>query len=298
MGYWQIIYLLIFSSSLLLSHVHSEYRIDSLDQVFLDYANSTLSKHRTDRLYEVVLPSNFSDMDLSVIRIRSSTFWKKGVEFGCFHIPKRVIPMTYEKRIAIVYENLGTLSNYYFRPPSGYKFVAPVIGFEVYDATNVSSLGTTKLTLIITGDTISINFTSIMISNNSTLTPKCVKLSPDGSILESTNMTKRNVCFSEDSGHFSVVVPSPTTPEIVKKKKNEKVWQRWVVGLAAGLGILGLLIVVMMVVLRLLKKRKVRKMEEVSEKEVALDRIIVGRSVMPCAAMIRTQPTIENDLVP
>ncbi|KAM7278953.1 hypothetical protein ACFE04_006087 [Oxalis oulophora] len=290
-NYWWIIFFL----ALPLYLVHGKEESESLDSLLYGFVNTTLSNHRTGRLYKVVLPSNFSAVEVSVVRLRSSTLWAKGADFSYYNIPRRSVPIPYVKRIALVYDNLGNLSTRYFRVPTGYNFAAPVIGFHAYNATNVSSLGVKKLRFSDTGYPISINFSSILMGSYCpNLTYSCVKFNANWSVSQWTNMTKTKLCFAEDSGYFSVIIPYPITV----KKKNDGIWLWWwVIAGAAGLGVLGFLFVVMLL-FRKVKKRRVKKMEKEAEKCVALDRFHIGRSVMPSASMIRTQPIIENDLVP
>ncbi|KAM7275826.1 hypothetical protein ACFE04_017692 [Oxalis oulophora] len=275
MGYWQIIHFMIFFA-LKVNVVHGETRPQSLDNLLRNYANTTLSKHRTGYLYKVGLPSKFSGMEVSVIRLRSSTFWARGANFSYFNVTQKSIPTPYTKRPAIIYDNLRNWSTYYFQPPIGYSLIAPVVGFIAYDATNTSSLGVTKLKL----GAISINFTSIIKYYNANLTPSCVKFNSNGSGVKWANMTKSNLCFTEESGHFSVVIPSTT----MTKKTGERWWL--VVGSVAGFFGLVLSFVFVMILFKQVKKNKLRRMEQESEKNVALDTVYIGRSVMPRATMV------------
>ncbi|GAV72435.1 DUF1191 domain-containing protein [Cephalotus follicularis] len=287
---WHIIYVVIFSFLLNFVHGLQSYDPESLDALLHGYTNNTLSNHPTGTLYKVSLPSNFSGMDVSVVMLRSGSFWARGTNFSVFRIPQRVIPMPYVKRLAIVYDNLGNWSSRYYQLP-GYSFVAPVVGFVGYDATNVSSLGKGKLTFRIMGDPISIDYTRIMLQDYN-VAFKCVTFSDDGSV-EFQNMTMPNECTTTGSGHFSVVIPSPKTP-----KEDERLWKWWVIGVVAGFVALVLLVLLGITTYKLVRRKKLRNMETESDKGLAFDTMYIGRSKMPYASMTRTQPAIEHEYVP
>ncbi|KAL5796073.1 hypothetical protein ACOSQ2_000893 [Xanthoceras sorbifolium] len=244
--------------------------------------------HHTGYLYNISLPSNFTTVQVSVVRIRSGTFWARGANFSFFRIPTRVIARPYTKRIAIVYDNLGNLSSHYYQVPN-HSLVAPVVGFIGYDASNLSALGNEKLTFSVMGDPILISFPQIVLEDKN-VTPKCVKFGADGSV-EFSNMTQPNICATQGSGHFSVVMASPP-PE-----KEEKHWKRWVVGFVGGFFGLILFIVVGVAVFMVMRKKKIIEMENETEKGVAFDTLWIGRSRLPAASMMRTQPVLEHDYV-
>uniref|UniRef100_A0A5B7CC26 Non-specific serine/threonine protein kinase n=1 Tax=Davidia involucrata TaxID=16924 RepID=A0A5B7CC26_DAVIN len=261
------------------------YNPDSLDSFIHDYANKAIKKPRTGILYNISLPANFSGMEVSIVRLRSGSFWTRGANFSYFHIPPRIIPMPFVKRLAIVYENLGNWSSYYYNVPN-YTFVTPVVGFGTYGA---STKGSAILKLSIMGDPILVHFPRI--PENVTL--KCVRFGTDGSV-EFSNMTTPSVCIARDQGHFSIVVPSPAK----KKKKKERFWKWWVIGF--GVGVVGLVLVALVGVLiyKLVRRKRIGKMEKQSERSEALETMWVGMSKMPSATGIRTQPMLENDYIP
>ncbi|KAJ0111234.1 hypothetical protein Patl1_00544 [Pistacia atlantica] len=124
--------------------------VDLLDDLFHSSANETLPKHRTGRLFNISLPSNYSGMHLSAFRLRSWTFWTSGANYNSINIPPRVVTTPYAKRIAIVYENLGNWSSSYFGVRN-YSMVTPVVGFTVYDASNSKNLGNEELVFHLKG---------------------------------------------------------------------------------------------------------------------------------------------------
>lgn len=276
-----------------MAHGSKSYDPESLRALFHSHVNETLAKHHhTGHFYNISLPSNFSGMQVSVVRLRSGTLEANGANFSCFHIPPKVIPVPYEKRIAIVYDNLGNWSSHYYKVQN-HSLVAPVVGFTPYDASNLSNLSNRELTLSMKGDPISISFSDIVIQDKN-VTLKCVKFGA-GESIEFSNMAEPNLCVTRGPGHFSVVTPSPPQPP-EKKGGSSRKW--WVVGFVSGFGGLVLLILVGVVIFKLVRKRKLRKMESESEKGVAFDTMWIGRSRIPSASMIRTQPALEHDYVP
>lgn len=285
---WYVIWVISLSVSFFIK-ASSGYDSKSLTTFFHDYANKSLVKPKTGTLYNVSLPANFTGMELKFVKLRSGSFRNRGANFSSFHIPPKVIPKPYVKRIAILYENLGNWSSLYYKVPN-YSLVTPVIGFSVYDSPSV--LGTKKLNFTIQKNPISIWFKQIELHGKND-TPKCVKFGDDGSY-EITNMSKGHGCVTRTHGRFSVVVPSP--PLMRMKKKNYLKW--WLIGFGGGFIGVVLLVLATIAIFKIVKRKRLRAMEKQSEKGVSFDTFWVGSSRMPSASMIRTQPTIENDYVP
>lgn len=282
-----LIFFIILSSTMAQSNDRA-----SLEALFHSYANKTVSKHRTGDVFNISLPSNFTNVQLSVLRIRSWTLWSKGESLGFFQIPEGALTKPYSKRVVLVYENLGNLSSQYYNVVN-HSLIAPVVGFIAYDASKLT-LNNEKLEFYMNADPISITFSSIDLQGQN-VTPKCVKFGDDGSV-EFSNMTNYNVCRTQSAGRFSVVVPTPpyTPDETSNKHSNMLV----IVLVAALCGFILLGLVFVFVVSAVAKKRKIREMESESEKGVAFETFWVGRSRLPSASMIRTQPVLEHDYVP
>ena len=281
---------MVFSS--LLSSIAGDsdsYDPDALDALFHFFANQTLAKHHTGTLTRVPLPSNFSAMEVSVVRLRSGSFWGRGTNFSFFKIPPRVKTLHYVKRLAIVYDNLGEWSSKYYQVP-GYSLVSPVVGFNVYDSSNLTTLRDEKVTLSTTTEPISIHFPYVEAKDKDVTELKCVKFGAGGSV-EFKNMTERNVCVTGKTGHFSVVISS--MPE-----EKERIWKWWVIGFVAGTIGLVMLILVGVIIFGIGRRMKIKTMEKQSDTAVALDTFWVGGNKMPSASMIRTQPVLEHDYVP
>ncbi|KAI5598771.1 hypothetical protein POPTR_002G166900v4 [Populus trichocarpa] len=276
---------------LLFSPVHglTSYDPESLDALIHKHAMKAQAKKRTGTSLQVSLPANFSGIEVSVVRLRSGHFWERGVNFSSFYIPPRVLPFPFVKRLSIVYQNLGNWSTRYYKVPD-YSLVAPVVGFMAYDASNLSALGNEALKFSILGGPILISFPNLEIKGKLE-TLKCVKLGPDG-FVQFRNITKGNTCITQGDGHFSLAVQNPEV------EKNIRVWKWYVVGFGAGFFALVLSGVIGYTTFKLVRSKKLRGMEAESENGVALDATSVGRSKMPSASMVRTQPTLEQDYVP
>ncbi|KAL0309299.1 UNVERIFIED_CONTAM: hypothetical protein Sradi_5872200 [Sesamum radiatum] len=192
------------------------------------------------------------------------------------------------KRVDLVYQNLGNLSSSYYNVPN-YTFVAPVIGFLAYDPNRSSaSYGLIELHLL-SDDPIIVRFPNISTHEDGNVTMKCVRFDVNGT-LEFSNVTVKSSCIGRRQGHFSVVVPYQPNQAI---RKNY-----WVMGIAAGVVGLVLLLVIGILAYRWIKGKRIKKMERSSERSEGLDTIWVGRSRMPFASGIRTQPAIENSYLP
>lgn len=287
---WHIIYVIIslFLISFLSVYGSKIYDPKSLDALIHDYAMEEQAQKRTGNLFKVSLPANFSGMEVSVVRLRSSNFWERGANLSSLYIPPRVIPFPFVKRLAIIYQNLGNWSSHYYKVP-GYSLVAPVIGFVAYDDSNISALGNKTLKFIFTGDPILVRFPHIVTKENSVL--RCVKLGQDG-LVQFRNITKGNTCITGGDGHFSVAVPIPGV------KKQRHIWKWWAVGFVAGFIGLVLLGIIGFSIFKLVRGKRIREMVGESENGVVFETTWIGRSKMPSASMVRTQPALELESVP
>ncbi|KAK6804620.1 hypothetical protein RDI58_002404 [Solanum bulbocastanum] len=262
---------------------------DSLDSYIHEFSIKNMSKRHTGKLYDIPLPTNFSGMESSIVRLRSSSFWRRGANFSFFKIPHRVLPWPFVKRFDIIYENLGNLSSKYY-DVANYTFVTPVIGFLAYDARRSrENYGMVELNTM--ENHILIHFPPN--NNDDNKNVKCVRFVKNGTI-EFSNVTMNNTCMSRGQGHFAIVVPSLKAEEEEKKRK----WKWWVIGF--GVGIVGLILLIVMGILiyKCVRLKKRGNMERQSEKSEALDDVWVGNSRMPSASAIRTQPVLENSYVP
>ncbi|CAN4108366.1 unnamed protein product [Withania somnifera] len=272
---------------------------ESLDSFIHEYAINNMTIRHTGKLYDIPLPTKFSGMQVSIVRFRSASFWRRGANFSFFKIPQRVLPWPFVRRFDIIYENLGNLSSKYY-DVENYTFVTPVIGFLAYDATRSREENDKMVELHTMGNNILVHFPhkSLPQDDNKNVSMTCVRFVTNGTI-EFSNVTKSNTCISRGQGHFAIVVPALKPEEEEEKKKGgEWKWKWWVIGF--GVGIVGLVMLIVMGTLlcKCVRLKKIGNMERQSEKSEALDTVWVGNSRMPCASGIRTQPVIENSYVP
>ncbi|KAI3842733.1 hypothetical protein MKW98_015400 [Papaver atlanticum] len=268
---------------------------NSLDILLQKYAFKELLVHnrRTGSLYHSVLPTNLTGIRVSVVRLRTGSFWIRGANFSDFRIPPRVKPIPYVKRLAIVYQNLGNLSSQYYNVPGNYSMVTPVIGFIVYNATNLNKVNGMKkiANLTTTRNSISVHFT--LPSGLNISQAKCVKFNEDGSP-HFSELKHPNICLTNDQGHFAVVTvrPEPHTEE--KKKKKDRRLLVWLI-LSIVFGVFALLFIGVLgfVVYRIVKMRRIGAMEKEAENGEAFDTVWIGNSKLPSATSMRTNPIIE-----
>ncbi|XP_077215269.1 uncharacterized protein LOC143849876 [Tasmannia lanceolata] len=274
----------------------------SLDTTLQDYAYRAFHRPKTGRPYNAQVPSNFSGIKLSVMRLRWGSLIRRGVpRFKEFEIPAGVVEQPYVERLALVYQNLGNWSSIYYAL-SGYSFLAPVLGLLAYDATNISATNLRELDINATRGPISIHFTDVR-TVPSGLTARCVWFDLDGFPNFSDLMTN-NVCLTSHQGHFSIVVastapapaPESNIPGNVKKNRGSKVWK--IVGPILGFLVLVLLGLVVWRMRRYWKNRKISEMERQSEGGPPLQMTTIGNLRVPTAMGTRTPPILEDEYVP
>ncbi|XP_072967555.1 uncharacterized protein [Typha angustifolia] len=262
-------------SNLLFSHgqifLNNITVIHSVDSVIRDRAFDVLVGRRTSQVYDVPLPANFSGMVASVMRLRSKTFWNMGANVSAAHIPPRTLPLPHVRRLILVYQSWGNLSATYY-DVSGYQLLSPVVSLLAYDATSnsTSSRSAMQLDLRALGDQISISFPRVAVRKGLNSSVKCVRFGLDGSMHVddmSSSSSSSSYCTSTSTGHFTVVVPSEHSSPAERGKRT----------------------------LNLSKKTRMKKMDKEAEDGEVLETAWIGKSRMPTAAMIRTQPVLENE---
>ncbi|XP_030457292.1 uncharacterized protein LOC115678122 [Syzygium oleosum] len=275
------------------------YDPEFLDAVIHEYANKTLQQPRTGVVYNISLPANFSGIEASIVRLRSSSFWVRGSNLTSFDIPPRIVPMPYAKRLAILCENLKNLSSNYYEVP-GYRLVSPVVGFMVFAASNSSGVGNQKLNLSIKGNPILVSFSPAELElRTSNQSVQCVEFRPNG-LVGFSNMTSLNGCVARRQGHFALVIRAPAPAPAPQQKKTEaRFWKWWVVGFVGGFIVLFCASLIVLGTYKVVVRQRIKEMEKESEKGVSFDTIWIETSKMPSASMIRTQPILEaNEHVP
>lgn len=292
--WWQVTWIIV--SLFLSSFVEGPktYDHDALDAFLSNHATKEIKKPRTGVFYNISLPSNLTGMQVSVVRVRTVSFWLRGVNHSSFNIPSRIVPQPNRKRMAILYENLGNWSTYYYHVPN-YTMVAPVLGVLSYSSSETTLIVCEKMNLVIQGkgEPITIRFPNVM-PHAKNVTPICAKFGAGGSV-KFNNMTKPYVCEAHSQGHYTLVVPSPkahTHTQSQSKGKGFSIW--WVLGFVIGFVVLVMLALVLIALVKVAKKRRIRKLEKNSERGEPFDTFWIGETKLPLASMLRTQPVLEN----
>lgn len=289
---WDFIWLLIFTlccCSASLVHCLDNTASESLNSLVQDFAFRSLIKHKhrhqTGALYDAFLPRNLSGMDVSVVRLRSRRLWNKGANFSYFRIPPRTVSIPHVKRLAIVYQDLGNWSSHYYNLP-GYSLISSVVGFMVFDASNVTntSVAVRNLTLNTMGQPISIQFPIVTFKGGVISRVRCVAFNSNGTF-QLTEVSSHGACYSRDQGHFSVVLPL---------EKKRRPWYLWLIGFVLGFFGLIAVIYVGFLSVRLVKAKRIQAMERQANEDLVLESRWVGNSKMPSAAVTRTQPVLES----
>ncbi|KAJ6415092.1 hypothetical protein OIU84_003985 [Salix udensis] len=239
---------------------------DTLDTFLQDSAFKSLAHQwpLTGALYKGLIPVNLSGMEVSIVRIRSRTLWNIGANFSNFQIPSRTMTSPHVKRLAIVYQDLGNWSSYYYSAP-GYSMITSVVGFMVFNASNARAESTEKISLDTRGKAIVIRFA------NSTI-------------------PERMTVFGA-KGHFSIVVPLQRKG---RDKRKHSLWYLWVIESVLGFSVVALLGYFGILSLKLLKTKTIQAMERQADEDLVLDTVWVGSGKMPSATVTRTQPNLEN----
>ncbi|XP_052194268.1 uncharacterized protein LOC127802474 [Diospyros lotus] len=268
----------------------------SLDDFLQNYSSEKFPTPRTGVQYVVSLPANFTGMGASFVRVRAKTFWERGFNSSSFHIPPGILPLPFAKRFDLVFQNLGKLSSRYYNLPN-FTLITPVLGLVVYDRTHLSQRGTSSLGFSVKGNPILVHFPRISPPEDRNLTMQCVRFGADETV-ELGNVTAANGCVARAHGHFAIVVPSPSPSPSPPRTAEERLLKWWVVAFLAGFLGLVVLLLVAAATCKFVKRKKIGKMERESEISEALGTMWIGRSKMPSATGMRTQPALEDDYVP
>ncbi|XP_076925402.1 uncharacterized protein LOC143588223 [Bidens hawaiensis] len=257
---------------------------EPLDVILHEHAFKALlsqqQRYKTGTLYAVKLPANLSGMNVSYIRFRSKTLWRKGENFSSFQIPSRTLPMPFVKRVIIMYQDLGNLSSQFYINVPGYALVSSVVGFRVYDASNPTNKNARKIDINTTNVPISVHFPDLKFPKGA----KCASFGDSNDKFSLSDMSVGQVCYTRNYGRFSVVVPK-------KKKGVMRVW--W--GVGAGFMMTVFVSFVGIVLVKIAKVKRSDEMEmQMEEGSIDLETVWIGYSKMPCATGTRTCPNLES----
>ncbi|KAG9443356.1 hypothetical protein H6P81_014696 [Aristolochia fimbriata] len=291
----------------------------ALDLLLQKYAYGAFVHPRNEIQFDAQIPSNFTGVKLAAVRLRSGRLRTGGIKYREFKIPTGLVEQPHVKRLVLVYQNLGNWSSSYYDLPAGYHFLTPVLGLLAYDGDNLSATNLRELHINASHEPILIRFSGVKTATGRGHDQKCVRFGLNG-VAEFTDMVSRHVCATSTHGHFSIVVnstrkapeerlpPSPPLPPIPPRgdghfrseddqKANSRPWKfAWVLG-GVLLGVAALVLAMTWAVRRL-QKQRITEMEQEAETGEALRKATVGKSVLPMATGIRTQPVLENEYVP
>ncbi|ESW07184.1 hypothetical protein PHAVU_010G108600 [Phaseolus vulgaris] len=290
--WWQVTLVIVclFSSSIV-EGLQTYYDQESLDSFLRMQANKEIKNPRTGVLYNVSIPSNLTGMEVSVVRLRSFSLWSRGMNYSFFNLPPQIMSRPSQKRIAILYENLGNCSSHYYNVPN-YTMVAPVLGVMAYSSSESALVGE-KINFIVRGDPIKIWFPHVD-ERGRKGTPICARFTAKG-LVKFRNMTKPYVCEVNRPGHYTLVIPSFSSPnEFHTQSHGKRFTTWWVLGFAIGFIGLVILALILLALIMEVKKRKIRKMEKNSAGEELFDTFWIGETKLPLASSLRTQPILEN----
>ncbi|PHU14643.1 hypothetical protein BC332_15848 [Capsicum chinense] len=300
------IFVLVLPSVLSVESRNEEFSARLLDSVLQDYAFRAFVRPRTGIPYDGNVPSNFSGIKVSGLRLRSGSMRRRGVsKYKEFHIPIGVLEQPYVERLILVYHNLANWSDLYY-PLPGYTYLTPVLGILTYDASNLSARNLPELDIRASKKPILVNFSNVVKPVPMGLSPKCVYFNLDGAV-EFDNILNGNMCKTTKQGHFSVVVefttaepepePEPEPGTDGHKKSGRKKWV--IFGSVVG-GFVALIFLVLLIAClkKYDKQKKIDRMEQEAERGVPLLMTRVGNTKAPIASETRTRPSLENEYLP
>lgn len=290
---WGILYVLLMPFLIIkgtLANENSDHdtNTNSLNDFVYDYARNVVKLPRIGTFYDISLQSNYSGIKISYIQIRTANLWTRGINSSAVRIPRKTRIIPFVKRIDMVFQDLGSLSSYYYNVPD-YRFVTPIIGFATYNADSDSSLNSSAAVhnLSLEGNnTILIQFPDISLKKVDNATLRCVTFGANGT-MEFSNVTEPNRCYVSGQGHFSIIVPK-------SKSSSKERRKRLAIGLGVGIGGF-LLLLIFFLRCKYARKKKFQRMQSLSEKSEDLDTVWVGWSKMPSAGWSRTVAVPEND---
>ncbi|KAK1320585.1 hypothetical protein QJS10_CPA03g00039 [Acorus calamus] len=180
----------------------------SLDAVLQDYAyRAIVPPIRTGVVHNASLPRNIT-----------------GITLNEFEIPIELTITPYVERLALVYQNLGNWSTFYYSLP-GHTFLAPVLGLLAYDARDLTATNQPELGLVVEGKPIVVRFEGVVRSLGGE-NAKCVRFGLDG-LLEFEELELKNACLTTRQGHFSIVVDSTGEAPAPAPEMGEKNAVEW-----------------------------------------------------------------------
>ena len=279
-----------------------------LDVLLQDYAYRAFGRHpKTGTPFDGKVPSNLTGINISAMRLRSGSLYRKGVPmYKEFVIPMGVSEKPYVERLVLVYQNLGNWSMRYYTVP-GYTHLTPVLGLLAYSASNLSATLLPELNITATRTPILIKFPDVQSAPNGAVA-KCAWFDLKG-LVNINNLASVNTCSTIQQGHFSIVVesiapspapipPTPSGPPAVERKKKSSKVGIVVGSVLGGLVLLALLAFLVLWAQKYKNRKKMQQMERAADVGEALHMTMVGNTKAPAATVTRTQPVLESEYAP
>ncbi|KAL0907591.1 hypothetical protein M5K25_022009 [Dendrobium thyrsiflorum] len=239
-------------------------------------------RHKTAVPYAVSLPLALSAATAHAMRFRAGRLRRQGADFKEFHLSPGLVAHPHSKRLLIVHQNLGNLSDSLYSLP-GYQLISPVLGLLIYDAIGSNS---TELDVKVTKAPIELDFSRIAGVPEIKEELLCAVF---GLGKQVEVLGRGRVCLVKGQGHFGLVV----------ERGMEKVVRRWkLVVAAATAGAMGAVLIGLVVVAVVKGKKKERRMAEMERRAYeneALRVSMVGHLRAYTAAAVRTAPAMERE---
>ncbi|EOA16965.1 hypothetical protein CARUB_v10005193mg [Capsella rubella] len=314
---------------LLLSFHQSESQSTHLlDLMIRDYTFRNFKLNlNTGITQKIILPSNFSGIDIDTVKLRCGSLRRYGAKLGEFNIGSGVTVEPCPERVMLIRQNLGSnwssiYSTGYNLTGENYQLVSPVLGLLAYNA-NPDGVATNPYEVNVVGtdqNPILIDF----LSNKSSIDPSPKEtMKKNSSVLCACFTRNGNTTFSQQvspyvckgirQGHYALVMKTEaqkddhdsegggvvTSSTEVNGTNGGGKLSRWkvavgsVIGSGIGAILLGMLVVAMLVKV---KKKAVREeMERRAYEEEALQVSMVGHVRAPTASGTRTLPRMADD---
>lgn len=277
-----------------------------IDRIVRDSAfRSYLVDHqKTAVVYNVSLPPSVAGVAAAAVRFRTGSLRRHGAVVGEFRVAPGVVVRPRSRRLVVVAQNLGDLSSAYdgYRNISGFRLVSPVLGLLFYRAASVRNSNVPpELEILATRGPITVDFSGLARCSRESRV-LCALFESDGNLSLSNATRGGTVCRARTQGHFALVVESAGSGGSGGEMEMEMKLSGWkvvVVSVAAGafssvlLGLVGVAVVTAQ-----RKKMRTAEMERRAYEDEALQVSMVGHVRAPTAAVVRTAPSLENDVAP
>ncbi|KAE8662796.1 putative protein binding protein [Hibiscus syriacus] len=272
----------------------------ALDARLQDYAYRAFVQPKTGVLYNGVVPSNLTGVQIAAMRLRSGSLRTRGVAmYKEFQIPIGVVEQPYVERLVLVYQNLGNWSLQYY-PLQKYTYLAPVLGLLAYDGSDLSAKNLPELDLRAFRGPIKIRFLNVESVPEGSVR-KCIWFDLHG-LVEFSNLTAPNECSTIHQGHLSIVTESisPPTPPPEREGRGSNSKRIWIIigSVVGGVALLALLGILVIWARKCKQRKKMQEMEKAADSGEALHMTTVGDTKAPSATVTRTKPTLEDEYVP